>query len=348
MDHSKYNRIFLTGATGFIGSHLAEYFSRKGYQVICGVQHTSDITFLRNLPVKIVYADVTNFSELVSVTKGVDAVVHAAGKVTDWGRWNDFHEINVNGTRNVLMACLANGVKRVIVTGSVSCYGEENSDIPKDEQSMFKPHYPYFMGKIWPSGMNYYRESKAMAIIEAEKLAAKYGANLIVIHPVWVYGEREFSSGFYEYMKFAKSWVPFGPGCRKNKFHVVYVRDLCEAYELALRKAPDGFQSYIIGNPQVNFQDEIFRMICREMGVRKPWNLPKALIWPVGLLAEVMARLFGARHAPFLSRARVNLFYDSIQFSTKKAEKELAFYPRYSLEEGIKNTVRWYKENGLI
>ncbi len=340
--------IFLTGATGFIGSHVAEYLSGQGLRVVCGVRKNSNTTFLKTLPVELNFADVTNLDSLIQATKGASVVIHTAGKVTDWGKWPDFYNVNVVGTRNVLTACQINGIPRIITTGSVSCFGEEDCSIPKDEQSPHNPQYPYFLEKIWPSGMNFYRISKSMAVKETKEFAIRNNLNVTVLHPVWVYGEREFSSGFYEYMKFVKSRMRFGPGSMKNLFHVIYARDLARAYHLALQKSPDGFNNYIIGNKTVCKQEEIFSLICREMGMRKPVNLPKAIARPIGFVAELTGSFLKMESPPFLTRARVNMFYDSIIFSTQKAEDELSFSCRYSLEEGIRNTVKWYKDNRLI
>ena len=340
--------IFLTGATGFIGSHLAEYFSKQGYQVVCGIRQKIAPKFLQSLPIKLVYTDITDLDSIIQATKNASVVIHAAGKVTDWGKWEDFYQANVTGTMNVLAACAANGIKRTIITGSVSCFGEEDFEIPKDEQSPHNPRYPYFLEKIWPSALNHYRVSKSMAAQEAEKFAGENNLNVTVIHPVWVYGEREFSSGFYEYMRFVKTGIPFGPGSRKNYFHVIYVRDLVRAYHLALQNAPKGFNSYIIGNKIVSTQEEIFRLICREMGIRKPFNIPKAIALPIGFAAELAASILKMKSPPFLTRARANIFYDSIFYSTQKAENELSFNCLFSLEDGIKNTVKWYKDNQLI
>jgi nucleoside-diphosphate-sugar epimerase len=348
MNLTKNDIIFVTGATGLVGSHIAEYFSQQGFQVICCVREKSDTSFLKTLPVKLRFADVTDIESIVNATKGVSVVIHTAGKVSDWGKWQDFYNVNVTGTKNVLKACLENGINRIITTGSVSCFGEENSTILKNEQSPHNPRYPYFLDKIWPSGMNHYRVSKSIAAKETEEFANQHNLNFTIIHPVWIYGEREFSSGFYEYMKSVKSGIPFSPGSTKNYFHVVYVRDLARAYQLALEKAPDGFNTYIIGDKTICKQEELFQLICREMSLRKPINIPKAVAYPIGFLAELTATFLKMRNAPFLTRARVNMFYDSIRFSTKKSEDELSFYSQYSLEDGIKNTVKWYKDNRLI
>ena len=113
-------------------------------------------------------------------------------------------------------------------------------------------------------------------------------------------------------------------------------------------KIVDGFNTYIIGDKTICKQEELFKLICRELGQRKPMNIPKAIAYPIGFLTELTASLLKMGNAPFLTRARVNMFYDSICFSTKKAEDELSFYSEYSLEDGIKNTVKWYKDNRLI
>ena len=340
--------IFLTGATGFIGSHVAEYLSGQGFHLVCGVRENSNTDFLKTLPVKLKYSDITEPDSLIQAMKGCSAVIHTAGKVTDWGRFQDFYNVNVVGTRNVLNACKANGIKQVITTGSVSCFGEEHCLTLKDEQSPHNPRYMYFLESVWPSGMNFYRISKSMAVKETEEFAFRNNMNITVLHPVWVYGERESSSGFYEYMKFVRSGIPFGPGSRSNLFHVVYARDLALAYYQALLQAPDGFNNYIIGNKTVDKLEDIFTLVCREMGRRKPMNLPKFITWPVGFSAELFASLLKLKRPPFLTRARVNMFYDSICYSTQKAENELSFTCRYSLEEGIRNTVQWYKDNRLI
>lgn len=340
--------LFVTGATGLIGSHVAERFATQGYRVVCGARAGSNLDFLKSLPVDICEADITDPDSLIRATRGMSAVIHTAGRASDWGRWNDFYLTNVQGTLNVLGACVENGISRVIVTGSVSCFGEEDCRVPKDEESPHHPRYPYFLERVWPSGMNRYRISKSNAVTEAEAFARRHALDLTVIHPVWVYGEREFSSGFYEYMQFVKSGIPFGPGSKRNYFHSIYAPDLALAYQLALEKAPNGVQSYIVGNNPVDNQHELFTLICREMGKRKPINLPKALVYPIGLAAELAASVFGAKAAPFLTRARVNMCYDSIGYRTQKAENELGFRCRYSLEEGIRNTVKWYIDHGLI
>lgn len=164
----------------------------------------------------------------------------------DWGGYGNFYRVNVYGTLNVLKACYKSGINNVIITSSCSVYGEENCSEIKDENSPCNSHYPYFLDKLFPSAMNYYRDSKALAKVKAMEYAKNMKLNLTIIEPVWVFGEREFNTGFYEYLKSAQSKIPFLPGSRKNKFHVIYAKDLAKAYFKAFEKRLDGINSFII------------------------------------------------------------------------------------------------------
>lgn len=344
IDHT----IFLTGATGFIGSHVAECFLQNGENLVCSARTGSNTSFLETLPVTLLEVDLED-EEVVSRSLGsTDFVIHTAGLVNDWSSYNDFYNANVVCTRNIMQACVKNGIRDVIITGTNASYGEENAKEVKSESSPASPNYPYFLNSILPSRINHYRVTKHLATMEAIATAREHSINLTVLEPVWVYGEREFSSGFYEYMKTIKEGIPFFPGSRKNYFHAVYAGDLARAYYQAYLKRLEGIHRILIGNDPIHTMQEIYGVFCREMGIKKPTNLPKALVYPVGLMMEIFAELFKSKNPPLLSRSRVNMFYDNIQYNIEKAKSLLAFQQTYSLEEGIARTVNWYKNNNLI
>lgn len=342
------NRVMLTGATGFIGSHIARAFCENQVEVGCLVRNTSSLANLEGLPVELRTADLRNTGDLTRAFSGYDWVIHNAAKVSDWGDYEEFYQTTVTGTVNVLTACVQAGIKNILMTGSNSVYGEEDSPIIKDEDSPYNSHYKYFGDSRFPCKLNYYRDTKALAKKEALAFAARHNLNLTIIEPVWVYGERELNTGFYEYLKTAKTGIPFVPGSKHNKFHVIYAVDLARAYFLAYTKQPAGQNCILIGNEQAESMDRIYELFCSAAGVKKPGNLPKALTYPVGLLMELFYTVVKASNPPLLTRGRVNMFYDNIEFSVEKAERILGFRNAYSLEEGIKKTVAWYKEQGLL
>ncbi|MCF8371380.1 MAG: NAD-dependent epimerase/dehydratase family protein [Bacteroidales bacterium] len=341
-------KVMITGASGFIGGHVAECFCKNGIEVSCLVRESSSLTYIEMLPVKFINGSISYLPFLENVFRGMDSVIHLAGKVSDWGDYEDFYETNVVGTLNVLKACQANHIQNVLITGSISSYGEENSIEVKSEDSPYNSHYQYFLDSIFPCKMNYYRDTKALATMEAIQFANANHINLTVIEPVWVYGENEFNTGFFEYLKSAKAGTPFLLGSKKNKFHVVYAGDLARAYFLAFSRKLQGINRIIIGNAEVGKMEHIFSTFCKSAKVKKPNNLPKTIAYPIGFLLELFYTVFKMKHPPLLTRGRVNMFYDSIEYSTDKAKKLLNFTNELCLEEGIERTVNWYKSNDLI
>jgi nucleoside-diphosphate-sugar epimerase len=342
-------KVIITGAAGFIGSHVAQYFCEKSNQVACCVKRGSNLKNISSLPVEIIYVDITDLSSLKIAFQNAGFVIHIAALAKDWGAdFKTFHNINVEGTLNVLNACYENNIYNIIVTGTISSYGEESSSIVKNEHSPYNSHHNYFLDNLFPCKMNFYSDTKAEATRETIKFAEEKELNVTIIEPAWVYGEREFNTGFYEYMKTVKTGIPFMPGSKKNKFHVIYAGDLARAYYLAYKKRLQGFNRIIIGNRNSVNMDEMYSLFCRELGVVKPMNLPRTLTYPIGFLMELFYTLFDIKSPPLLSRGRVDLLYNNIEYSTEKAEKMLSFINQFTLEEGIKRTVKWYKDNKYL
>ncbi len=342
------SKVMITGATGFIGSHIARAFCESQVSVGCLVREGSSLVNLEGLPVEIKTGDIKNIEDLTKAFAGYDWVIHNAAKVSDWGNYDEFYQTNVTGTINVLTACVQAGIKNVLITGSNSVYGEENTLLVKDETSPYNSHYQYFGDRFFPCKLNFYRDTKALAKKEALEFAGAFDLNLTLLEPVWVYGERELNGGFYEYLKTAMTRIPLVPGAKQNKFHVIYAGDLARAYVLAYTKQLTGVNCILVGNEQAESMDRIYGLFCSEAGLKKPGNLSKSLSYPIALLMELLYTVVKAQSPPLLTRGRVNMFYDNLEVSVAKAERLLGFRNAYSLEEGIKKTVLWYKEQGLI
>lgn len=324
------DKIMITGGTGFIGRHIVEYFSAQGEDIHAVTRSE---------------ADIKDYDSLVAAFAGADCVIHNAALAKDWGNCQDFYNTNVIGTRNVIKACRQQGIKRLILTGSCSVYGEENCRVKKDEESPLNSHYHYFLDRIFPCAMNYYRDTKRMAV---EMALQATGMDITILHPVWVYGEGEFHTGFYEYLKTVQSKLPFIMGSKRNEFHVIYAGDLAKAYYLAYRAKLPGIRSFIIGNEKTARMDQIYTLFCAAAGLKKPANAPKWLFYPLGFFMELWHTVFRIKTVPLLTRGRVNMFYDSIAYDTKKAYQELGFTCDFGLKKGIKQTVKWYQENGYL
>jgi len=117
---------------------------------------------------------------------------------------------------------------------------------------------------------------------------------------------------------------------------------------LAYTKQLTGIHSILVGNERPENMDKIYKLFCTEAGLKKPRNLPKALVYPAAFLMELLFTLFNSPNPPLLTRGRVNMFYDNIEFSVEKARQVLGFKNSFSLEEGVRRTVLWYKQQDLI
>ncbi len=341
-------KILLTGATGFIGSHILEALRSAGIAVAALVRSGANLAHARERQAELRFGDLRDPESLRQAVRGCEGVIHAAALASDWGPRLEFRRVNVQGTLNVLEASRAAGIRQVILTGSISSYGEEDSLQPKDETCPFHSHYAYFADRLFPSGYNWYRDSKAEATRQAMAFAREHGLDVTVLEPVWVFGEREFGTGFYTYVKAVRDGQRHVPGSTRNLFHVIYAPDLARAYLLALQRRLPGVQRIIVGPPHAEPMHRIFSLFCQEAGLQPPRLLPQWCAYPLGFALELLYTAARRPRPPLLTRGRVNMFYDSIQFSTEKARNLLGFDCRHSLEEGIRRTVSWYRENNLL
>ncbi|MCD4779028.1 MAG: NAD-dependent epimerase/dehydratase family protein [Candidatus Omnitrophica bacterium] len=338
------SKIIITGANGFIGSHIVKLFSENSLGVSCFVRKESNLAYIKEFDVELKYGDIRDQQSLIDAFKGYDFVIHNAAYAKDWGGYKTFYQSNVEGTINVLNACVVNGIEDVIITGTNSVYGEEHSLQVKNEESPYNSHYRYFLDRIFPCKLNYYRDTKCISTQKAVDFAKSNGINLMVLEPVWVYGENGNDTVFIEYIKSAEQGIPVSPGSRKNKFHVVYAADVAQAYYLAFTKQLKGIHRILIGGHECEYMDNIFSLFCEHAQVKKPKLLPKWMVYPSGFFLELLYTIFNVKNPPLLTRGRVNMFYDNIEYSTRNAEQVLGFKSKYSLSEGIKNTVNWYKQ----
>lgn len=338
----------ITGGTGFIGSHIVATLTDAQVDLRCLVRPGSTNAHLSLPSDQLLEGDVCDHDSLSRACEGCDCVIHNAALVGDWGHARDFHRVNVEGTLNLLKACVECGVGQVIMTGSISSYGEENFEGERDENSPFNSHYRYMFDSVFPCAMNYYRDSKAQATEQALAFAGEHDLNLTILEPVWVFGEREFNTGFYEYLREVSRGARFLPGSSTNNFHVIYAGDLGRAYLLAWQRRLPGINRIIIGNRQVDRMQDIWNQFCRAAELEPPRRLPQWLVYPVGFMMELLWTLTRRPQAPTLTRGRVNMFYDSITYSTQLAESLLGFRSEYTLAEAVDKTVAWYRDNSYL
>ena len=332
--------VLITGASGFIGSHLTKVFCRR-HAVSVLVRQDSNRDFLRHYPITLLEGDLRDRAFLTQAAKGFDLVIHAGGKVNDWGSYPDFLETNVQGSLNLLEA-LSPGT-RLIFFSSIAVLGEEDCRTPKDEESPYKPVCPYLFESWLPSGMNHYRLTKTLAEQMLIQKAEISGLALTVIRPVWVFGPREFHAGPYEYCKSVQDGLPALPGSWDNLFHVIFVEDLARLTLRIAEAQRPGIQVYNAGQPEIPLMSDYWKLFCQAMGLAQPRVFPPWLLYPLALLLEILWTLAGARNPPLLTRARLYLFAANNVYSAQKVCREFAFHDFTPLPRAVRKTVRWWK-----
>lgn len=325
----------VTGATGLLGSHIVEQLRRRGEPVRVLVRPGSDRRWLETQGVEFAEGDVTDSASLAAACAGVDAVYHSAAKVGDWGPWEEFQRITIDGTHNMVEAAIAAKVRRFVHISSISCYGYHTRDVKVDET--FDLGYKLY-------GWAYYSKSK----IAAERIvwdAHKQGRiEVTVIRPAWIYGERDRTTiaRLYDMLKKGRAKI-LGRG--DNRLNVVYAGNIAEAAIEAAGRDDCNGEAFNCSNDGRITQKEYFTLLAKAIGVPPPRiHVPYRVAYSVGFVLECLGHLFKWQKPPFVTRYAVWLMGRRSYFSAEKARQKLGWKATVPYEQGIPRTVEWYRE----
>jgi len=329
----------VTGATGLLGSHIVEQLRLRGQKVRVLVRPGSDCSWLQTQGVEFCEGDVTDLDSLHRACRDVEVVYHAAAKVGDWGPWEEFRCVTIEGTQKMITAAAAAGVRRLVHISSISVYGYYTKDQTLDEAD--------------PVGYRLYRWAYySRSKLEAERLAlAAHRAGRVavtVIRPAWIYGPRDRATvgRFYRMLRNGRVRI-LGSG--DNRLNVVYAGNVAEAAIAAAALPEAAGEVFNCSNDGPITQREYLNLWARACGappVRR--RVPYRVAYSVGLLLECSGRLLRRRQPPFITRYAVWLMGRRSYFSAEKARRLLGWRPTVPYEVGIPLTVRWYlRSQGL-
>jgi len=325
----------VTGASGLLGSHIVEQLRKRGLPVRALVRRGSDRAWLATQGVEFAEGDVSDPASLTRACQGCDAVYHSAAKVGDWGRWEEFQRITIDGTRNLTEAAIAAGVRRLLHISSISAYGYYTKDITVDET--FPLGYRLYR---WA----YYSRSK----VEAERIvwqAQRAGRiEVTVIRPAWIYGERDRAT-IARLVSMIRAGRAKVLGRGDNRLNVVYAGNIAEAAVTAAALPQANGQAYNCSNDGVITQQEYFNLWAKALGAPPVTrHAPYRAAYFAGFLLECLGHLLRSRRPPFITRYAVWLMGRRSYFSADKARRELGWQPTVPYEVGVPRTVRWYLE----
>jgi len=327
------DNILITGATGFIGGFIVDEALRRGMDVWVAVRKNSSRKYLTDTRIHFIELDLTSADVMIRQigTLRFDYVVHAAGVTKSLDK-DEFYRINTDGTRNLVQAIQQAGIspKKFVYLSSLSVYG------PVHEE---QPHKEITDSDI-PCPNTDYGRSK----LEAERYLKPL--NYIILRPTGVYGPRE-----KDYFMMARSisrHVDFAVGYKPQDITFVYVLDVVQAVFLALDSHVSG-RGYFLSDGNVYRSRTFSDLIRRELGC--PWwiriTAPIWLLRVITLIGECAGRVTGRVTA--LNNDKFNIMRQrNWRCDIRPAERDLGYKPRYQLEEGVRLTIKWYRENGWL
>jgi len=319
-------KIYITGATGFIGKHLVRRLSQTEHEMVCLVRKTSNISELEQCGATIVIGDVTDKASLLDGMAGCDWLVNLANLYSYWEPdKRRYWETNVVGTRNVLECALDSGISKVAHISSAIIYGKP-ADCPFTEES-----------QVGPAHFSEYARTKYAGDLVAWQLFEQRGLPLVVIYPAAVLGPGDDKPSGQYIQNYISARLP-ARTFENRTMTYVHVRDVAEATVRALEKDGNIGEKYLVGNAQLSYL-EYNRLISEISGAPAPkMSLPDWLVRINATLLTAMADLTKRPPPLGLSRDCANTILNGIICDGSKAERELGltYNPvRVALEEAI-------------
>lgn len=325
-------RVFITGASGFIGRALSEACSHKNWDV-CVLQHTQPLARegTSEHDYDIVKGDITNPDSLEGLFREVDILFHCAAALgASILSEDDFFRINAEGTHNVIQASKKAGVSKIVHFSSAGVLGSvEGGEVANEDND--------------PNPQNSYDRSK----LEGENIARRFaeeGMDITIVRPGWVYGPGDRRT--FKLIK-AIAKKRFMLVTRGNTLQTpVHIDDLVEGVLLCSEKGQGGHIYHIAGSEVLRVKDIVTAIASATGNKIPPVSLP---LFPLKIAASALEKTFAVikKEAP-LTRGKLSFFIHPKPLAIQKARQELGYAPKISFADGILQTVEWSKAHNWL
>lgn len=329
--------VLVTGAAGFIGSNLTEELVNRGYKVRVLIRKNESTQNIKELmeknKIEVVIGDLLDKSSLRKAADNIETVFHLAAKadlaVDDY---QPYYQTNVIGTKNLVESC-PKKLKKFVFYSSILATGLPNSKESLNESYIGKPKHVY--GKSKKEAEDY--------LIKEYKLR---GFPVTILRPTTVYGPKEITVQYYLF-KVIKEGKFFQIGNGKNLMSYVFVKNLVDATISAALSPRSVGQIYYINDRSPYEYKDIIKNIYKVMDKKLPnYYIPYYLAYFGAFIFSLICKIINIK--PLIYPSRVNTMVLNYAYSVKKAIKDFGYNPKYNLEQGIKETYLWYKNNGYL
>jgi nucleoside-diphosphate-sugar epimerase len=327
-------KIFITGATGYIGNNLAKRLAGEGHTIHALCRSINKSSLLDHDNIQVFEGDITDAASIEKAMRGCEQVYHLAAYARVWSKnILDFDTLNVQGTKNVLEAVRKLGVNKIVFTSTAGVLGPSGDRPVKEDDPR--------IGDV----MNEYEDTKTKAEDLCREYCNKYNMHIVIVNPPRVYGpglESESNAVTKLVRLYIKGKWKILPGDGKRTGSYVYVDDVVNGHILAMEKGRKG-ERYILSGVNASyleFFDELSKVSGRKA---KLYPLPVSVMLISGYGMMGYTKLSG--RAPLLTPKWIKKYLYDWSLSCEKAQRELG-YTYISLKEGLQKTVDWIKING--
>ena len=327
-------RFLITGATGFVGGHVARACAERGHQVTAIARTSSNVAELEKLGATIYRGELDDRSMVALAVSEADVVVHCAAKVGDWGPVEEYRQVNVEGLRSLLDACKGQAIARFVHMSSLGVYAARH-------------HYATDETEPPPTQ---HRDSYSQSKVEAEQLALQYyrdfGVPVVVLRPGFVYGphDRTVLPRLIHALRTRTMRYPGAKGMRA--LNTIYVGNLVDAVFLAVENERAVGQVYNLTDGEAVSKRRFVEKVADAMQLPYPTLMPPMwLARTAAWVSETMAKLRGAKEAPAFNYTRLKFMGLNLDFSIEKARRELGYRPRVPFDEAMAETMAWYQKH---
>ncbi len=325
-------KALVTGASGFIGSHLVDHLLRHQYTVRVLLRSTSSTAWLKGLPLNIVYGDVFDHDALGHAVRGVEVVYHSAG-LTKARTAEEYFRANAGGTRNILDACIRHNpeLRRFVLISSQTAAGPSPSATPVTEAAE-------------PSPITTYGRSKLQAELECRTVAQSLPVT--IVRPPAVYGPRD--KDIFEFFKTLQRGLQPMVGFREKYISLIHVTDLVRGILMAGESPAAAGQTYFISSSEMYGWKQVGDITRSVLGNRPlRIHVPEFGVYAIAAFAELFAAVSKKPAIINFEKAR-DMVQDYWTCDGSRAHRDFGFQPEITLQEGIRTTIEWYKSHGWL
>ena len=322
--------VLVTGATGFLGSHLVDLLVERGESVRALVRPGEAVDQLPRAGVEICWGDMADRASLQAAVAGVDRVLHCAARTGPWGPRSEYEIANIRGLEMLLDLALAAGIRRFVHVSSHTVLGNDVRGAADETAPLRIEPNPYSWSKVMGERL------LAEAVRERQ-------VPVVIVRPGLIYGPRDTASfGRFAAMTQRGRMIVIGSG--DNHVPLIYVRDVAEGIVLASEAAGAVGRVYLLVNDEPVTERDYLNAIAAELGVPPPrLRIPYRLALMLGGAAESLGHLAHWQQPPPLMRYGLQLLGGENRFTINRARAELGFSPQTNLAEGVRRSVAWYR-----